>query len=118
MADSNKSNEIEIIVGLDEENVPESIHWKASDDPSGAKDNTARAMLLSFLDNESMDTLKIDIWTKELMTNEMDRFMYQTLRGLADTYHRSTGNKKLASDMQRFVQYFAEETGIIERDST
>jgi hypothetical protein len=39
--------------------------------------------------------------------------MYQTLRGLADTYYRATQNRELATDMQQFVQYFGEKTEIL-----
>ena len=44
---------------------------------------------------------------------EMDRFIFQTLRSLSDTYYRATQNKALANEMQRFVDYFGERTEII-----
>ncbi len=62
------------------------------------------------------ETLKIDLWTKDMQVLEMDRFFYQTLRGLADTYFRATQNKQVAEDMQRFVQYFGEQTGAVPKD--
>lgn len=103
---------IEIKVGLDKEQTPVAIRWRAQDDPSGEKE--AKAMLVSFFDAENKDTLKIDLWTNEMQVIEMDRFLYQTLRGLADTYFKATQNADLATDMQRFVQYFGEKTGIIQ----
>ncbi|MCB0610628.1 MAG: gliding motility protein GldC [Lewinellaceae bacterium] len=108
-----KNSKITIQVGLDEGNVPETITWQSDDSPNGDKPNEARGMLLSFFDGEALETLKIDLWTKEMKVEEMDRFMFQTLRALADTYYRATQNAQLATDMQRFVHYFGEQTEII-----
>ena len=77
------------------------------------KAQDSKALLLSFFDRQSKDTLKIDLWTVDMQVAEMDRFFFQTLRSLADTYFRATQNKELAADMQRFVQYFGEKTEII-----
>lgn len=113
MKKANKKSEIRIQIGLDEKNVPEQIRWKASDGPVGGKTQEAKAMLLSLFDKDSLETLKIDLWTKDMQVMEMDRFFFQTLRALADTYYKATQNSGLATDMQRFVQYFGEKTEII-----
>ena len=70
-------------------------------------------MLLAVFDKEHKDTYKIDLWTNELQINEMDKFMYQTLKGLADTYYRATNNEELANDMRKFIQYFGEKAELI-----
>ncbi|MEL7121205.1 MAG: gliding motility protein GldC [Bacteroidota bacterium] len=111
---SKKSN-IHIQIRLDKDNIPDKINWKADDGPNGDKISTAKAILLSLFDEENKETLKIDLWTKEMQVIEMDRFFFQTLRAMADTYYRATNNAKLASDMQKFVQYFGEQTEIIEK---
>lgn len=59
--------------------------------------------------------MKLDLWTKDMQVDEMDRFIFQTIRAMADTYFKATQNNKLAADMQRFVQYFGEQTEIIPR---
>lgn len=110
---SAKTSNIHLQVKLDENNVPTKIHWSAGDGPKGPTDAEAKAFLLSIFDKTNKDTLKIDLWTKEMQVNEMDRFFFQTLRALADTYYKATQNKELAVDMQRFVQYFGEQTEII-----
>jgi len=46
----------------------------------------------------------------------MDRFVYQALKSMGDTYHKATNNTKLANDIQRFAQYFGEETEIIKKE--
>ena len=73
-------------------------------------------MLLSLFDADHQETLKIDLWTTEMQVNEMDRFVYQSLRGIAETYFRATNNKDLASDMQQFVRYFGEQTEILPKE--
>ncbi len=105
-----KKSQLTITVTLDHQNVPEALHWKADDNPEGSE---CKAMLLSLFDRESLDTVKIDLWTKDMQVNEMDRFFFQTLRALADTYFKATQNRDLAVDMQRFVQYFGEKTEIL-----
>lgn len=110
-----KSSGIQIRVGLNAENIPVHIDWRADDDPAGKGPQECKAMLISLFDKESKDTLKIDLWTKDMQVVEMDRFFFQTLRALADTYFRATQNARLAADMQRFVQFFGEETEIIPR---
>ncbi|MEN0005493.1 MAG: gliding motility protein GldC [Bacteroidota bacterium] len=113
MAKGNKTYKIEVEVGLDKDGVPESINWAADDNPAGGGPAPAKAMLLSLFDKDQKETYKIDLWTKEMQVVEMDRFMFQTLRALADTYHRSTNNNELASQMQQFVQFFGQQVEII-----
>ncbi len=117
--DSNKSDEkvvkvsdIIIRVGLDESNVPLNIEWKADDSPDTPEFKSCKAMLLSLFDEEYRDTYKIDLWTSKLQIGEMNKFMYQTLVALADTYYRATNNIEVANDMQKFVQYFGEQTEV------
>ncbi|HMO41308.1 MAG TPA: gliding motility protein GldC [Saprospiraceae bacterium] len=107
-----KHADITITIGLNAENVPVSMQWQAPDGPAtGAQD--CKAMLLSLFSRDELDTLKIDLWTQDMQVVEMDRFFFQTLRALADTYYKATQNAQLAGDMQRFVQYFGEQTEIL-----
>jgi len=108
-----KHSSIEIEVGLDEENVPVRIEWRAEDSPEGRRARECKAMLVALFDKETKDTFKIDLWTREMQVLEMDRFFFQALRAMADTYFKATQNAKLAADLQRFVQYFGEETEIL-----
>lgn len=110
----NKENIISIKVALGEDKIPESIKWSAT---GQVNETESKAMLLSIFDKDTLDTLKIDLWTKDMQVGEMDRFFYQTLRAMADTYYKATGNNRLATQMQQFVQYFAEETGVIPKST-
>jgi len=111
-----KTSDIKVIVGLDEDNIPIELKWLAEDGNKDKAEKKAKGMLLSLFDDTSKDTFKIDLWTTELQVNEMDRFMYQTLRGLADTYFKATKNTALANDMQKFTQYFGEQTDLIKKE--
>ncbi|MBK9254347.1 MAG: gliding motility protein GldC [Saprospiraceae bacterium] len=108
-----KSSVISLEIGLNEDKHPSKILWTSTDHPENQEKQECKAMLLSLFDKEHKDTFKIDLWTTEMQVGEMDRFMFQTLRGLADTYFRSTANKQLSNDMQMFVDYFGKQTGII-----
>lgn len=113
---SDKNSRIAIEITLNEDKIPSAIHWLATDNPAGSEPKETKAFLLSLFDKETKDTLKIDLWTKDMQVAEMDRFFYHTLRALGDTYLRATGNKELAGDMQRFVRYFGEQTEIVPKD--
>jgi gliding motility-associated protein GldC len=108
-----KSSNIKIKIGLDKKQVPVKIDWEADGGPNGPTKHESKAMLLSLFDKDSKDTMKIDLWTTEMQVIEMDRFFFQTLRAMADTYFKATQNAELATAMQQFVQYFGEKTQII-----
>ena len=95
------NSEIKIEIGLDENKVPERIEWTASD--GGVNHAQAKGMLLSVWDKKDGDTLKIDLWTKELLADEMKQMVHQTLLGLADTLERATGEKEVANGMREFA---------------
>lgn len=111
-----KSSSIEIKVGLNAEKRPVSIKWKSEDDPKNSGFTDCKAFTLSLFEKEYNETLKIDLWTNEMQVAEMDRFMYNTFKGLVDTYYKATNNGDLANEMQRFVSYFGEKTGIISEE--
>jgi len=110
-----KKSHIHIEVTLDENNIPEGIAWSASDHPKGEDYQTAKAMIVSIFDKEHRDTLKFDLWTKEMQVQEMDRFIYYSLKSLSDTYFKATGNKELSEQMQQFATFFGQSTEIVKK---
>jgi gliding motility-associated protein GldC len=96
---------ISIDVVLDEQKVPDQLLWTA-DNSSAATPQKAKAMMLSFWDGADKSALRIDLWTKEMMVDEMADFFYQTLMGMADTYNRATHNDELVSDIKKFAKDF------------
>ena len=89
------SSHINIDVTLDEDRVPSKITWTATDQP-GMDSVEAKAFILALFEKEHKDTMRVDLWTKEMQVVEMDRFFYHTIKSMADTYMRATGNNKLA----------------------
>ena len=112
-----KSSEINIKFQLTDENFLEAIEWSSSDGPEAGQFKKAKAMLFSLFDEDTKDTLKIDLWTTDMQVMEMDRFFFQTLKALADTYFKATKNSELASKMQYFARHFGEETEIIPKET-
>ena len=63
MANTIKST-IQLEVELDENRIPEKLHWTAQD--GGVKNEEAKAMMLSVWDSNAQETLRIDLWTKDM----------------------------------------------------
>ncbi len=104
---ANNKKKISITVELDDENVPTNILWDATD--SKEKQPVAcRAMLLSLWDHNSKSTLKLDLWTRKMMQDEMKIFFHQTLVSMADSLERATNDERITADMRDFCNYFAE----------
>jgi len=96
---------ITIDVVLDKDKVPEQINWKASDSSADAAQQS-RAMMLAFWDGADKTAMRIDLWTKDMMVDEMADFFYQTLMTMADTFNRATHNAGLVGDMKTFAKDF------------
>jgi gliding motility-associated protein GldC len=112
-----KNSEITVRVGLNSEQMPVKIEWAAEDNPDGDKWQEVKAMLFSIFDKDTRDTLKIDLWTNEMRVDEMNRFYYQALRSMTDTFHNATQNTEMANQMASFVQYFGEQTGVLQKEN-
>ena len=103
-----KTSEIKFNVTLDENQVPEKINWLATD-AGMEKELDSKAIMISVYDTESEETLRMDLWTKEMRVDEMKRFFHQTIVSMADTLQRATNEDKMAADMRDFAQHFARE---------
>jgi gliding motility-associated protein GldC len=96
---------ITIEINTDENRIPESISWNASD-TTVENAQKAKALMLSFWDASEKTALRIDLWTKDMMVDEMADFFYQTLMTMADTYGRATKYSELVDEMKGFAQQF------------
>ncbi|WP_264519661.1 gliding motility protein GldC [Flavobacterium sp. N1994] len=100
------TSEITINVELDHNRVPEKLTWSAQD--GGVQKEEAKAMMLSIWDSNVKETLRIDLWTKDMPVDEMKQFFHQTLVAMADTFQRATQDEKMTDTMKDFCDYFAE----------
>lgn len=96
---------INIKVQLDAEKIPQQISWNASGS-TAEEPQKSKAMLLAFWDAADKSALRIDLWTKDMMVDEMADFYYQVLVTMGDTFHRATKNDELTADMKAFAQQF------------
>ena len=96
---------ITIDVTMNESRVPDSISWNATD--TGAENaQKAKAMMLSFWDSAEKTALRIDLWTQDMMVDEMADFFYQTMMTMADTYGRATKYNDQVEEMKKFAKDF------------
>jgi gliding motility-associated protein GldC len=100
----NKST-ITIDVHTDENRIPETIAWTASDTTAGNAQK-AKAIMISFWDGAEKTALRIDLWTKDMMVDEMADFFYQTMMTMADTYGRATKYDEMVNEMKTFAHEF------------
>ncbi|RED50379.1 gliding motility protein GldC [Seonamhaeicola aphaedonensis] len=100
------TSKIELNVELDENRVPEKLFWSAED--GGINNEESKAMMLSVWDSNTQESLRIDLWTKDMPVDEMKVFFYQTLVSMSDTFKRATQDEKMTATMKDFCDYFAE----------
>lgn len=104
-----KRTKIEIEVGLDENHVPIEMKWSSDDTDTGGK---CKAAMLSLWDEEEENTMRIDLWEKDMNIYDMQRFFHQSLLTMADTYERATSQIRPAKAMREFAEQFAKITGL------
>ncbi len=102
----NKST-IKIDVLLDADKVPQQINWAATDSTANMTQK-ANAMCIAFWDAADKTAMRIDLWTKDMMVDEMADFYYQMLMSMADTFNRATHQEELTQDMKTFAKNFFE----------
>ena len=107
---NDKNSKIEISVDLDDNKIPEKIVWSAED--GNIKNKESKALFLSVWDSNKKESLRIDLWTKEMPLDEMKIFFHQTLVAMSDTFNRATQDEKMTATMKDFCDYFAEKLNL------
>lgn len=104
-----QESNINIRVVLDENKVPEKLFWKA-DDAENTQEKEMAAFFLTLWDPKENNSMRIDLWTKEMLVNDMFQFFYQNILFMADAMRRATGEEEVAMNMEDFAEFFAEKT--------
>ena len=107
----NNTKNIHIEVDIDGEHIPSDIRWNA-DDMQGFDQASCRAMFLSLWDHNRKDTLKLDLWTRDMTVDEMKIFFHQTLVSMAESLEKAIQDERITGDMRDFCDYFAEKMEI------
>ena len=106
-----KTSEVVIKIGLNDNNLPVGMKWTAKD---GEIENApAKAMLLSLWDPTQNNTMKMDLWTKDMSIEEMKQFFHQTLLTLSDSFERATGEHNICEDLRDYCYHFADKMNIL-----
>ena len=106
-----KKAEIKFTVELDENNVPENIMWESTDSQN-KEALPVKSIMLALWDHNYKNTLRIDLWTKDMPVDEMKRFFYETLQTMGDSFLRATGEKNIVEDLRDYCAHFADKMEI------
>jgi gliding motility-associated protein GldC len=108
-----KKSTINFSVQLDANNVPEKILWEATDKPDPNLSET-KSISIALWDDKQKNTLRIDLWTKDMPLTEMKRFYIDCIGGLAQSMLTSTGDEEMARETnalcERLVQIVKSES--------
>ncbi len=106
-----KKKSIQFTVELDENNLPERITWDATDKPDPEMKDT-KAVTIALWDHTQHNTLRIDLWTKDMPVDEMKRFYIECLGGFAQSILTATGDEVIANETydlcERLVKHIQE----------
>ncbi|UII26974.1 gliding motility protein GldC [Fulvivirga maritima] len=102
-----RKSEINFTVELDQDNIPEKISWDATEKPEGELSET-KSISVSLWDDIQKNTMRIDLWTKDMPVDEMKRFYVDCLGGIAQTLLNSTGDEFMASEINNMCEKLAE----------
>ncbi|HRH65959.1 MAG TPA: gliding motility protein GldC [Bacteroidia bacterium] len=100
-----KTSEIKFLVTLDEDKVPAKLEWEATDSGINGR-KPCNATMMSIWDPKDNTTLRIDLWTKDMLVEDMKRFFYENFVTMADTYQRATNDPELATEIRQFAEMF------------
>tara|TARA_B100000965_G_scaffold113631_1_gene93796 strand:- start:101 stop:424 length:324 start_codon:yes stop_codon:yes gene_type:complete len=98
-------------VELDENNLPNSI--KMLEDQANNSAINLKALMIAAWDAKRKETLRVDIWTKDMPVNDMFILYHQNMMGMATSLEKSTGQDKLAQALRDYCDFFAKQTKIL-----
>jgi gliding motility-associated protein GldC len=105
-----KQSEIKFNITLDDNKIPVKIDWSASDNKT---ESSSKAVMIALWDTKEQNTLRIDLWTKDMLVDEMKQFYHQNLLTMADSFERATGEVEAAKAMRNFAQEFGERLNLV-----
>ena len=108
-----KKSNINFTIELDNNNLTEKILWEATDKPDPELTET-KSISIALWDHTQKNTLRIDLWAKDMPVDDMKRFYVDCIGGLAQSALSATGDEYLAYEMnalcERLVKHLKKET--------
>lgn len=101
-----KNSTIQFSIQLDDQHIPEKIVWDATDKPETGPADT-KAITISLWDQQQQNTMRIDLWTKDMPVDEMKRFYIDCIGGLSQSVLNSTGDEFMAKEMTTLCERLA-----------
>ncbi len=98
-----KKSTINFTVELDQQNIPDKILWEATDKPDPGLSDT-KAISIALWDHTQKNTLRIDLWTKDMPVDEMKRFYIDCIGGLAQSALTATGDEFIANEVNALCE--------------
>ena len=98
-----RQEEIVFNVELDDDNIPEKIKWKSAVEDNAELSET-KAISLSLWDHMQKNTMRIDLWTKDMPVEEMKKFYIDSIGGLAQSLLTATGDEYMAGEMNELCE--------------
>jgi gliding motility-associated protein GldC len=105
-----KTSELTFKVTVDENNLPLHIEWEA---PGTNEKSECKSLMVALWDAKENNTLRIDLWTKDMMVDEMKKFYHQNIMTLTDTYIRATGDTQTADLIKGILNDIGKKSGIL-----
>ena len=104
-----KTSEIKFNVTVDENNLPVDIKWEATDNNEKSE---CKSVMIALWDKNEGNTLRIDLWTKDMLVDEMKQFFHQSLLSMAETFRKATGEDAIIEDLKDYCAHFAEKMNL------
>ncbi|MDZ4715752.1 MAG: gliding motility protein GldC [Cytophagales bacterium] len=101
-----KQSTIQFTIQLDDTNTPEKIEWEATDKPEEGLSET-KAISIALWDQLQKNTMRIDLWAKDMPVDEMKRFYIDCVGGLSQSVLTSTGDEFMAAEMDALCERLA-----------
>ncbi len=106
-----KQTEIKFKVSLDDNNLPTNIEWNA---PDAGQTSNCKSMMVALWDEKENNTLRIDLWTKEMSIDEMKKFYIQNILTLTDTYLKATADEPTSALVKDFFSEVGKKIGVFQ----
>ena len=97
-------------VEVDENYLPLNIEMQESDSVTNEKN--IKALMISAWSSKTKETLRVDLWTKDMPIHDMFIMYHQTMMGMAASLEKATGREKLSGALRDYCDFFADQTNI------
>lgn len=107
-----KTSEINFKITVDDNYLPIDIKWEAKD---AGETSESKSVMIALWDAKENNTLRIDLWTKDMSVDEMKKFYIQNMMTLSDTYIRATSDNTTAEEVKALISEVGKKLGVVQQ---